>query len=170
MTTGILFDTRVLIARVNDKNVFGKTTQHLFRSTHNLFYSPLSIAEMRLKEQVKRKSFLANDLVDGLAQRGYKQLALTSSAANDITRCPELHHRDPLDRLLIAPAETNNLLFITAEAALVNFDLELCTTHTSSPSTTPETRQYTLNPSATITITRGVCPQGVNTHSRPSPP
>ena len=124
MTSGILLDTHVLIARVNDKNIFGKTTQHLLRSTHKLFYSPLSIAEMRLKEEVKRKSFLAEDLIDGLAQRGYKQLALTSSAANDITRFPELHHHDPFDRLLLAQAVTNNLLFITADRTLVNIDLE----------------------------------------------
>ena len=124
MTTGILLDTHVLIARVNDKNIFGKTTQHLFRSTHKLFYSSLSIAEMRLKEEVKQKSFLAEDLVDGLAQRGYRQLALTSSAANDITRFPALHHHDPFDRLLLAQAATHNLLFITADRTLTSLDLE----------------------------------------------
>ena len=124
MTTGILLDTHVLIAHVNDKNIFGKTTQHLLRSTHKLFYSSLSIAEMRLKEEVKRKSFLAEDLVDGLEHLGYKELPLTSTAANDITRFPALHHHDPFDRLLLAQAVTNNLLFITADRTLTSLDLE----------------------------------------------
>ena len=124
MTTGILLDTHVLIAHVNDKNIFGKTTQHLLRSTHKLFYSPLSIAEMRLKEEVKRKSFLAEDLVDGLEHLGYKELPLTSTAANDITRFPALHHHDPFDRLLLAQAVTNNLVFITADRTLTSLELE----------------------------------------------
>ena len=124
MTTGVLLDTLVLIARLNDKNVFGKTTQHLLRSTHKLFYSPLSIAEMRLKEEVKKKSFLSDNLVDGLEHLGYKELPLTSTATNDITRFPELHHHDLFDRLLLAQAATHNLLFITADRTLTSLDLE----------------------------------------------
>ena len=124
MTTGILLDTHVLVARVNDKNIFGKTTQHILRSTHKLFYSPLSVAEMRLKEEVKRKSFLADDLVDGLEHLGYKELPLTSTATNDITRFPVLHHHDPFDRLLLGQAKNSNLLFITADRTLTSLDLE----------------------------------------------
>jgi PIN domain nuclease of toxin-antitoxin system len=124
MSRGILLDTHILVALVNDREIFGKTAKHLLRSPERLFYSPLSIAEMRLKEAVKKQSFLADDLVDGLVHLGYRELQLTSRAANDITRFPALHHHDPFDKLLLAQASHHDLLFITADRALTGLDLD----------------------------------------------
>jgi PIN domain nuclease of toxin-antitoxin system len=123
MTRGVLLDTHVLIAHVNNKDIFGRATKHLLRTPHP-FFSPLSIAEMRLKESVKKQKYLAEDITPGLRQLGYRELPLVSKAAEGITGFPPLHHHDPFDRLLLAQAKHHNLLFITADQILLRLDLE----------------------------------------------
>jgi PIN domain nuclease of toxin-antitoxin system len=123
MTRGVLLDTHVLIAHVNSKDIFGKATKHLLGTPHP-FFSPLSIAEMRLKESVKKQSYLAEDITQALGQLGYKELPLVSKAAEGITGFPQLHHHDPFDTLLLAQAKHHNLLFITADQVLLRLDLE----------------------------------------------
>jgi PIN domain nuclease of toxin-antitoxin system len=123
MTRGILLDTHVLVAHVNGQDIFGKATKHLIRTPHP-FFSPLSIAEMRLKESLKKQQYLAKDITQGLQQLGYKELPLVSTAAEGITGFPALHHHDPFDRLLLAQAQHRNLLFITADKALLSLDLD----------------------------------------------
>jgi len=123
MTRGVLLDTHVLIAHVNSKDIFGKATKHLLQTPHP-FFSPLSIAEMGLRESVKKQRYLAEDITQALGQLGYKELPLVSTAAEGITGFPTLHHHDPFDRLLLAQAKHHNLLFITADHTLLSLDLD----------------------------------------------
>lgn len=124
MSRGILLDTHVLVALVNNRDILGKTSQHLLQRRNQLSYSPLSIAELRLKEEVKKASFLADDVVNALGRAGYRELPLSSEAAMGITRFPALDGHDPFDRLLLAQAAHHDFLFITADQKLVNLGLE----------------------------------------------
>lgn len=56
------------------------------------------------------------DLNDFLAQRGFAIAPLTWEAAS-LANTPPLHHRDPVDRLLIATALTSGLPIIANDRA-----------------------------------------------------
>ena len=123
MTRGILLDTHVLVAHVTKTQLLGKTSRHLLGQQRPLSYSPLSIAEMRLKEDIKQKSFLSDTVILDLNRAGYRELPLTSEAATGITRFPSLRRHDPFDRLLLAQAAHHTLLFVTADRTLIDLDL-----------------------------------------------
>jgi PIN domain nuclease of toxin-antitoxin system len=124
VTPDLLLDSHVLLGVLYGNSKYGKNTRRLLSSYRQLHFSPLSIAELRLKTSVKGAPYISPLLQGELTEMGFKELPLTSSAANDITRFPELHHHDPFDRLLLAQAATNNLLFITADKTLITLGLE----------------------------------------------
>ena len=105
-------------------DIFGKATQHLLNLPGKLFYSAGSIAEIKLKEAIKAKTLMSDQAVDGLIALGINELALESRSAARITRFPALVRHDPFDRLLLAQAVNNNLLFITADRRLLELELE----------------------------------------------
>ena len=124
MTPDLLLDSHVLLGVLYGNSKYGKNTRRLLSSHRQLHFSPLSIAELRLKTSVKGAPYISPLLQEDLAELGFTELPLTSTAANDITHFPALHHHGPFDRLLLAQAVTNDLLFITADRTLVNLDLE----------------------------------------------
>lgn len=123
MSRGVLLDTHILVSVTQPKNRLGKATAHLLRPPTRLYYSPLSLAEIKLKETIKNTRLMSEGALEDLAERGLKELPLESPSATDITRFPALHHHDPFDRLLIAQALHHDLLFITADRALVALNL-----------------------------------------------
>lgn len=124
MTPDLLLDSHVVIgALVGDKR-FGKKTRQLIASSRQLFFSPLSIAELALKASLKKAPDLSPHLATDLLDLGLVELPLVSDAARGITGIPALHPHDPFDRLLLAQARHHNLLFITADRALVELELD----------------------------------------------
>ena len=124
MTPDLLLDSHVLLGVLYGNSKYGKNTRRLLASHRQLHFSPLSIAELRLKTSIKGAPYISPFLDTELTDLGLEELPLTSIAANDITRFPGLHHHDPFDRLLLAQAATHNLLFITADRTLTSLDLE----------------------------------------------
>ena len=124
MTPDLLLDSHVLLGVLYGNSKYGKNTRRLLSSHRQLHFSPLSIAELRLKTSVKGAPYISPLLREDLTELGFTELPLTSRAANEITRFPGLHHHDPFDRLLLAQAATSNLLFITADRTLTGLDLE----------------------------------------------
>ena len=124
MNRGVLLDTHVLVSVTQPKNLLGKVSERLLRPPTRLYYSPISIAEIKLKESIKGKPLMSEGALEDLATRGLKQLALDSQSAKNITRFPTLHRHDPFDRLLLAQAINHSLLFITGDKRLVELGLE----------------------------------------------
>lgn len=56
----------------------------------------------------------------GLVDNGYTELAITSNHALAVHHLPPIH-RDPFDRLLVAQAESEGMLLLTADATVARY-------------------------------------------------
>lgn len=113
----LLLDTNVLIAYGMNSKKIGKKTRSLLNSG-NLFFSPLSIFELKLKESriTNFRSPISAEILESL---GFQALHFDSAAAD----VPKLKSRDPFDLMLISQAKSREMLFITADMQILKSNL-----------------------------------------------
>jgi PIN domain nuclease of toxin-antitoxin system len=119
----ILADTHILLWASDHPNKLSKDAVSLLSDLKNeLFFSPLSIWEVAVKGALGRKDFqfdprvLRRDLLDN----GYTELPLTSEHALAVQGLPPLH-KDPIDRLLVAQATVEGILFLTVDQQIAKY-------------------------------------------------
>jgi PIN domain nuclease of toxin-antitoxin system len=92
----------------------------LIRDPENIvFVSAVSLWEIRLKESLG-KLRLPDSFEERLAAESFENLTLTGSQTRRVALLPWLH-RDPFDRMLVAQAQTENLILLTADPAVVGY-------------------------------------------------
>lgn len=86
----------------------------------DLFFSPTSLFELRLKELriSKFKSPISQLL---LTSRGLKQLPFDASASENLM---SLVTRDPFDMLLVAQAKSKGMVFVTSDLQILESGLD----------------------------------------------
>ena len=72
--------------------------------------------EIRLKQSLG-KLRLPADLTERLAAESFESLPLTASQTQQVSLLPWCH-RDPFDRMLVAQAQVEKLVLLTADEAL----------------------------------------------------
>jgi len=89
---------------------------------NSLFFSAASIWEIVIKLGLGREDFKVDPhrLRKMLVVHGYTELPVTAEHALKVDTLPPLH-RDPFDRLLLAQARTEGMLFLTNDAAVVKY-------------------------------------------------
>lgn len=113
----LLLDTNVLIAYSLNSRKLGKKTRALLNQS-NLFYSPLSLFELKIKE-TRIKNFRSPISAQILKSFGLQALHFDSATEN----VPSLLSRDPFDLLLVAQAESRNMLFLTADMQILRSEI-----------------------------------------------
>ena len=89
---------------------------------HTLCFSVASLWELVIKAALGREGFqvqpslLRRTLLDG----GFVELPIEAAHGLAVAQLPPLHH-DPFDRLLLAQAEREGLLLLTADALLARY-------------------------------------------------
>jgi len=63
------------------------------------------------------------DLLDQLEKAEVDLLPITPRHADLVAALP-MHHRDPFDRLLVAQAQSDELLLVTADSDLADYGIE----------------------------------------------
>ena len=86
---------------------------------NTVFVSAVSLWEIWLKQSLG-KLRLPPDFTERLAAESFENLPLTAFHTQRIALLP-WYHRDPFDRMLIAQAETENLVLLTADDALAAY-------------------------------------------------
>lgn len=100
---GYLLDTNAIIAIAAGSSRLGKKTRHLVAKTPNLYYSPVSLAELEIKTMLG-KMLPVGAIFERLAQQEIKELPLFSTHSLELSRFTGLVGHDPFDRLLISQA------------------------------------------------------------------
>jgi PIN domain nuclease of toxin-antitoxin system len=86
---------------------------------HAVFLSAVSLWEIWLKMSLG-KLRLPTDFDAKLAAESFEQLPLTATHARAVSMLP-WHHRDPFDRMLVAQAESEGLVLLTADEVLTRY-------------------------------------------------
>ena len=67
---------------------------------------------------------IAEDVVGAVAAQGFTELAITMRHAQTAARLP-FHHKDPMDRILIAQATTEGMTIVTTDSIFGNYTTNL---------------------------------------------
>lgn len=113
----LLLDTHVLLwAAGVPERLSTQATRLLGAPDNHLLFSAASLWEITIKRGLGRSDFKVDPgvLRRGLVENGYDELAITSTHAMAVGYLPPFH-KDPFDRILVAQAETEGALLLTAD-------------------------------------------------------
>lgn len=116
----LLLDTHLLLWAAGQPDRLSATATRMLSNARNtVHFSVVSLWEIAIKRTLGRRDFQvdARQLRRGLLEHGYSELPLIGSHAVSIDRLPNLH-KDPFDRMLIAQAETEGFVLLTADKEL----------------------------------------------------
>ena len=117
----ILLDTHLLIWAAADK-LPPKAVSYINDKANTLLFSSASIWEITIKSELGRTDFSVDPaaLYNGLLGAGYEELPITSRHSLLVRNLPMLH-KDPFDRILLAQAASEGIMFITADKVLTQY-------------------------------------------------
>ncbi len=84
-----------------------------------IFLSAAAAWEMAIKAQAGRLS-MPNDLLQVLKRNRIESLPIQLQHGLAAAKLP-LHHRDPFDRMMIAQATCENLIFVTRDKQIIKY-------------------------------------------------
>ncbi len=118
-----MLDTHLLLWLAYTPELFSRRANDLFADLQNTYlFSAVSIWEVAIKQRLRKPGFDADParVREGLLAGGLEELTIQSSHAIAVAHLPLLH-RDPFDRLLVAQALVEDLVFATVDKALTQY-------------------------------------------------
>lgn len=119
----LLLDTHILLWWLADHPALATNFLKLIRDSNNeIWVSAVSIWEIVIKQNIGKLK-LPTEFPDLLAQQGFRSLSLTSAHAFALSELPTLH-KDPFDRMLIAQAKLEQMVLVTDDAGIMQYDMQ----------------------------------------------
>ena len=116
----LLLDTHILLWWLDADLVLSQEAIGLISNPENtIFVSAVSLWEIWLKQSLG-KLRLPPDFLQRLASESFESLPLTAAQTAHVGQLAWVH-RDPFDRMLIAQAQADNLVLLTADEALAGY-------------------------------------------------
>ena len=112
----LLLDTHVLLWAAAEPERLSDETVGLINDQGNkVYFSAASLWEIVIKAGLDRPDFQVDPhlLRRGLIENGYLERPITSQHTLAISHLPDIH-KDPFDRILVAQAESEGFLLLTA--------------------------------------------------------
>jgi PIN domain nuclease of toxin-antitoxin system len=116
----ILLDTHLLLWWLGNAPSLSEPARLLISEPENtVFASAVSLWEIWLKESLG-KLRLPADFETRRAAESFESLPLSAKHARRVALLP-WHHRDPFDRMLVAQAQAEDLMLLTADNHLTRY-------------------------------------------------
>ncbi len=119
----LLLDTHLLLwAGMKRERLSPQAQVMMADPANSLLFSVASIWEVAIKASRTRPDFEVDPhrLRRTLLEAGYGELPVTGEQAERVALLPAIH-KDPFDRLLVAQAWVEDVLLLTADAALASY-------------------------------------------------
>lgn len=123
----LLLDTHVLLWAAAEPERIPQSTRQLIDDPGNaLYFSSASIWEVVIKNGLGRADFHVEPslLHRGLVDNGYLELPIAAAHALAVASLPNIH-KDPFDRILMAQANTEGLLLVTADERMTAYPVAI---------------------------------------------
>lgn len=119
----LLLDTHVWLWWQAGDRRLGTRTRRAIASASEVRFSAASAWEIAIKSSTgKLRRPAASSIQAELAVDGFQPLPVEVAHAEEVSSLPALH-RDPFDRMLIAQARVEGLMFVTADEPLAGYDV-----------------------------------------------
>ncbi len=120
----LLLDTHALLWWLSDDTKLGAEARSAIADGSNeILVSTVSLAEIAIKRSLGKLHAPAS-ILEVSIDEGFAELPLLSTHAAALARLP-WHHRDPFDRLLLAQAEVEDLVVVTADRRFADYSARL---------------------------------------------
>ncbi len=119
----LLLDTNVVIWRYTGERRLGRSASAALVAAQDIAVSVLAFVEIGVKARTGKLGAPA-DLEQRVAHDGMRVVGLRPADGLALIDLP-LHHRDPLDRLLIAQAMSQDLTIVTSDRAFAAYDVRV---------------------------------------------
>ena len=119
----LLLDTNLLVWAMGEPERLDPALVHLLEDPMNTpVFSVASLWELVIKRGLDRPDFRLEPplLRQALLEAGWRELPVEAHHVLVVGQLPALH-RDPFDRLLLAQAQADGLLLITADQQLAQY-------------------------------------------------
>ena len=121
---GYLLDTHVLLCWLSDPSQLSiETRDAIAKGSHAVYVSVAAAWEMAIKRALGRLEFPGN-LPEVLEQDQIEVLPIELPHALAVADLP-LHHQDPFDRIQIVQARAENLVLVTRDPQISQYDVEV---------------------------------------------
>ncbi len=113
----LLLDTRILLLAIGASRRLPADVHAVLQDARNqVHFSAASIWEIAIKQASGRKDFdfRSEQIAAAALASQFVELPVRRQAAAAVAQLP-MHHRDPFDRILLAPAMTEPLVLYTAD-------------------------------------------------------
>jgi len=116
----LLLDTNVFLWWIKGDKRLPKTSIKKIKDAEDVYISSASIWEIAIKMRLGKISVKMNSLIQEIHNSHFLELPITSQHAVATLNLPDVH-RDPFDRILIAQAISEPLVFLTADTILEKY-------------------------------------------------
>lgn len=117
-----LLDTNIFLWWLNDDRKLKQAYRQLISDKNNaIFVSVASALEMSIKQKIGKLN-LKSTLQTCFEKYDFGILNITFDHILMLDKLP-LYHRDPFDRMLIAQAKSENLIFLTADQQIGKYNV-----------------------------------------------
>ncbi len=117
----LLLDSHVALWWLADDPALGQRCREAIVEAEEVFVSAVTPWELGIKVALGKLS-MPDGLVDQLVAGGMNALPITVEHAALAPTLPA-HHRDPFDRMLVAQAQLETLVLVTADDQLAAYDI-----------------------------------------------
>ena len=119
----ILPDTHALLWWLQSSPRLGPRAQELIDDDDNpLLYSAVTLWEIRIKQALGKLHHVERFQL--IEESSVTELPITHAHTQAAAALPP-HHRDPFDRMLIAQAQLEDAVILTADAAFAAYDVRV---------------------------------------------
>ncbi len=117
-----LLDTNALLAHLLYPARLGRKTIKDLGKSENVFFSSVSIAEISIKQMVKKLAF-ASSILKLAKESELQELPFGNDAAVEVAAFSSLVGHDPFDRMIVATASSSQLNLVTSDRVLLSLGL-----------------------------------------------
>jgi PIN domain nuclease of toxin-antitoxin system len=119
----LLLDSHAALWWLADDPQLGADCRRHIESADVVVFSAVTPWELGIKRALGKVDF-PGAFGDALVDSGFVELAVSALHAERAAMLPP-HHRDPFDRMLVAQAQLEELVLVTADRSLRPYDVEL---------------------------------------------
>ncbi len=119
----ILLDTHIVLwTLTDDKRLSEKARRLILNPQNRLFYSIGSLWEIAIKHRLKPEQIPLSsaEFLHYCEQSGFQRLSIRDRHIIALEQLPPIH-KDPFDCLLVAQAQTEQMMLLTHDAILVGY-------------------------------------------------
>ena len=124
----LLLDTHVFLWLRNEPEKVSKTALDAYQSKENsIFLSLVSVWEIQIKQQLGKLQLavsLAGMLQEQCTNNDLRIMPIDLLHILGVNQLP-FHHKDPFDRLLISQAKIEELILVSSDSRLAQYDVKL---------------------------------------------